>query len=59
MSADDGLDLRIDQRIEDVEDLASGHSEDMGDALRLERAHDELSTPFERQCSACPTMSTS
>lgn len=44
MSANDSLNLRINQRIENSVDLGPRHTENMGDALRLEYAHDELST---------------
>ena len=44
MSANDSLNLRINQRIENSVNLGPRHTENMGDALRLEYAHDELST---------------
>ena len=44
MSANDSLNLRINQRIENSVDLGPRNTENMGDARRLEYAHDELST---------------
>lgn len=42
MPAHDGLDLGIDESVEDAIDLGTGNVEDMCDALGFERTNQEL-----------------